>query len=414
MCTPDSGKVNISLGQEAYWLPCTTGSEADELMRMAQELRNQQDIEDIARQSNWTPQETRDFKPETATQTTCAIPFSIMQQADAVEETLFQLNHVRIGEPGCGENIRTNDGKRLFVPVRLLDFTGTVNLRMQEQAALELAEQSSANDFETACSGACQRFPLLSSVRVLVRTKAPGASEHAAASQNDSAEVTAVIVEAMTQLWEPRCAPNAAVLELSVVLPKLSEPSSRMIVARLRDITLAPHAGMVVQIDDTSIAADFVLVLIAVKEKSGGKQFGKGYRVITKNVIDCDIWQSGEDIPATRDCFSLCTMGNLLYYKLAPPRPGGIQYALSLVSNVGKGNFMIDYVESIALENVEDYKKLLRKLATLAYGAKFSDTPAKRPSWSPTRTPFAAKKVRKLAQSPTDASLPDREASRAM
>ena len=25
MCTPDSGKVNISLGQEAYWRPCTSG-----------------------------------------------------------------------------------------------------------------------------------------------------------------------------------------------------------------------------------------------------------------------------------------------------------------------------------------------------------------------------------------------------
>ncbi len=169
-----------------------------------------------------------------------------------------------------------------------------------------------------------------------------------------------------------------------------------MIVARLRDIS-APHAGMVVQIDDTAIAADFVLVLIASEKRSGGNQFIKGYRVITKNVIDCDIWQSGEDTPATRDCVSLCTMDNLLYYKLAPPRPGGIQYALALVSNVGNGNFMIDYVESIGLENVEEYT-----------------TPAKRHSWSPTRTPFAAKKVRKLAQSPTDASLPHREASRAM
>ena len=38
---------------------------------------------------------------------------------------------------------------------------------------------------------------------------------------------------------------------------------------------------------------------------------------------------------------------------------------MALVSNVGNGNFMIDYVVSIALENVEDYKKVLRKLATL-------------------------------------------------
>ncbi len=67
-----------------------------------------------------------------------------------MEETLFHLNHVRIGEPGCGENMRTNDGKRLFVLVRLLDFTGTVNLCMREQAALELAEQSSAAKFQIA------------------------------------------------------------------------------------------------------------------------------------------------------------------------------------------------------------------------------------------------------------------------
>ncbi len=70
---------------------------------------------------------------------------------------------------------------------------------------------------------------------------------------------------------------------------------------------------MVVQIDDTAIAADFVLVLIASKERSSGNKFGKGDRVISYPRTS-----SGEDIPATKDCVTLCTMENLLYYKLAP------------------------------------------------------------------------------------------------
>ena len=98
---------------------------------------------------------------------------------------------MRVSEPGCGENIKTNDGARLFVPVHLLDFAGSVTFRMREQAAFELSGYSSMEEFETACSEACLRFPLLASVRVLVRRKTGGASEHAPVSQTDPSEVTA-------------------------------------------------------------------------------------------------------------------------------------------------------------------------------------------------------------------------------
>ena len=140
---------------------------------------------------------------------------------------------------------------------------------------------------------------------------------------------------------------------------------------------------------------------------------GSGYRVINKNDIDCTIWNSGEDITSANDCVSICTMENLVHYKLAPPRPGGMQYALALVSRVSAatesrtGNVMIDYVEPITSDSVEEYKQILCKLATLANGATFAESPVKRASWSPERTPFQARKIRKLAQSPTDASLPD-------
>ncbi len=97
----------------------------------------------------------------------------------------------------------------------------------------------------------------------------------------------------------------------------------------------------------------------------------------------------------------------------ASPKPGGSQYAIALVSGFTAatesttGSLMIDYVGSDAPNNIEDYKMALRKLAALAKGATFAKSPAKKPSWSPTRTPLNAKRVRKLAHNSTDASLPD-------
>jgi len=355
-----------------------------------------------------------------ATQTSCAILQGILNQQEPAAETLFQLNHVRVCEPGCGENIKTNSGERLFVPVRLLDFTGVVHLRVREKAALELSGCSSVEEFVTACTESDLRFPLLASVRVHLRPKSSGASEHAGHSQSDTqetqatTEIQAIIVEAIPQLWDAAHAPNASVMELSKFLPHLPTPASRMVVARVRDITIAPHAGVCVKMnDDTEVAADYVLVLVAATEKSGGQKFGTGYRVITKKVIDCGIWDGDSDISVSADCVSICTMDNLVNYKMAPPKPGSMQYSLALISGLAPasqsktGTIMIDAVEPIATDHINDYKKALRKLATLAKSTAFSRTQMKRTAWSPNRSPFDARKVRKLAEHPTDASLPD-------
>ena len=104
--------------------------------------------------------------------------------------------------------------------------------------------------------------------------------------QSDSNEVSAIVVEATMQLCEPLCTPNNALLELYSMLSKLAMPSSRMVAARIRDITVAPHAGMSVKIDDTvSIGAEYVLVLIAATERSSGQSFTNGYRVVTKKIV---------------------------------------------------------------------------------------------------------------------------------
>ena len=414
MCSRVDGKVNVSLGQDAYWLSCDSGPKADRLTALGQESRSKQDVEEISAQ--WTPQEARNFKEEPATQTTCALLNTILNHSDSTEEMLFQVNHVRIMEPGCGENVKTNDGARLFVPVRLMDFTGVVQLRMRQQAALELSGMDSVEEFGKSCSEACLRFPLLSSVRVYVRPKPQGAAEHLAPSQSESSEVSAMVVEASMQLCDATCAPNNALLELYSMLSKLAMPSSRMIAARVRDITVAPHAGMSVKIDDTvSIVAEYVLVLIAATEISRGQSFSNGYRVVTKKVVDIDFWESGADISDAAECVSICTTDNLMYYKMAPARPGSRQYALALVSGFRAATesspciLMIDYVDSFDTSIIDDYKKMLRKLATLAKGATFATNPPKRPLWSPTRTPHSAKKTKKLSYHPTDESLSEME-----
>ena len=413
LCTPESEKVNILLGESAYWMSCDSGARADEMKSKAQYLRTQGNIEVISKARDWAPREAIYFKSEPATQTTCAILASVMSQGEPVNKTLFQLNHVRVAEPGCGEEIMAKDTERLFVPVCLLDFTGVVHLRLRKQAALELSGHSSAEEFQTVCREYCLCFPLLSSVRVLVRSKLGGVSEHTFSSQRESPAVETVIVESAIQLWDARSAPNNADVDLSALLQHVPMPSSRMVAARVRDISHASHAGMIVKKHGADIATDYLLVLIAIAEKSGGKQFGTKYRVLTKNVVDCDIWESGTDIPVAADCVSICTMNNLVHYKLAPSRPGTSQYAMALVSNLTPGSetrpasLMIDHVDPVGSSDIEMYKMVLRKLATLAEGALFSTTPTKRSYWSPTRSPWDAKKVRKLAYNATEASLPD-------
>ncbi len=55
-----------------------------------------------------------------------------------VEETLFQINHARIIEPSTNDQLLTNDNARLFVPVRTIDQTGALELRMREKVAFDL------------------------------------------------------------------------------------------------------------------------------------------------------------------------------------------------------------------------------------------------------------------------------------
>ena len=185
---------------------------------------------------------------------------------------------------------------------------------------------------------------------------------------------------------------------------------------RLGHIERSPHAGLTVH--GGRVSCECVLALVAATEKSKGNKFGSGFRVLTKNVRDCDPWGIAS---SPTDVFqgqlaSICTVENLTEYTLMPPRPGEPQHALVVISNVtdaaagGAGaTVTVEHVEQVGASAVADVAKMLRKLGTLARAMPAaSDGTQETQHWqSQESTPWTQRKARRLAMTPTDASIPD-------
>ena len=105
-------------------------------------------------------------------------------------------------------------------------------------------------------------------------------------------------------------------------------------------------------------------------------------------------------------------MSNVQYYTLSSRKGQLPTYAMVLVgsSHVTGGitTFMINKVQTLASTDVGAIQKLFGKLSLLGKKAAIAmDMSAKSPSasWSDDGTPFKAKKARRFALSPSDASI---------
>ena len=150
--------------------------------------------------------------------------------------------------------------------------------------------------------------------------------------------------------------------------------------------------------------------------------------MITKNVQDVGFGASSmkpEDCcpgHATGfDLVAICTEHKLTGYKMAPPRKAQMQYALVVVSNLrqasaaagvgepGRKTFMVERVQLLhGPDAVSACQKMLAKLKYARGEFKFEGTKRDRSVWSdmPATPTSTAKRVRRLSDSPTDASLP--------
>ena len=168
--------------------------------------------------------------------------------------------------------------------------------------------------------------------------------------------------------------------------------------------------------------------MVGTRTKSEFQRSGEGSRLVTRSVHDVGFGASSlkpEDCPSGHDTgfdlVAICTEHNLTDYKLAPPRKAEMQYALVVVSDLrrapaaagagepGRKTFMVERVQPLqGADAVSACQRMLAKLKYTRSEFKFEGTKRDRSAWNdmPTTPTSTAKRVRRLSNCPTDASLP--------
>ncbi len=425
-CNPQgAGKCEFKSSQTFFW-EVALGAYA-KLLRLQSQANEMMQAPASSITAEWQPSHSaRDFATEPALHSVCGWVAALIRPPAAGPDDnihgvddVFQINHCHVGIPGAGQVILTKDGKRIWLQnVRLMDATGSLIVSMRETAALALSGLASRDDFVHAHANDNISFPVLASVRVhLTRRKDAAESQGQEGGAAEPAFLDAVLVEAEDQDIE--IMPTSALLALRPVLKSLAGSTEDLKIARLQEISVLPHVGMVVN----GLKCELALVLAAATEKSEFQKFGDGYRLITKNVLDVGfgkVAMKPEDcranVTAKYDLVAICTEHNLTDYKMAPPRKAAAQYALLAISGVresaagaeelGRKTFMVDRMQ--LMDDVVACQKMLGKLAHARSEFNFEGTKCDRSAWSdqPETPVSSAKKVRRLSNSPIDASLP--------
>ena len=435
-CIPrGAGRCEFKAGQSFFW-EIASGTYA-KLARLQAGAKETVAAPASLITTEWQPtMQARNFAEEEAVLSVCGWVAALLRPppgggaSEPTGETLegadevFQINHCHIATPGPGEQLLTKDNERIWLQnIRIMDATGSFTVSVREKAALALSGLDTKEAFAQAHATDNISFPVLASARVhLARQKHPNASEIQGSGAAEPAKLNAVLVEAEDQNIDAM--PTSALLQLRPILAKLSLSTAELKIAKLQDFAVVPHVGMVVD----GAKCELGLVLVGATTKSEFQRFGEGYRLTTKNVHDVgfggsslkpDDCRPGHDTGF--DLVAICTEHNLTDYKMTPPRKAEMQYALVVVSNLrrapaaagaeepGRKIFMIERVQLLqGAHEVSACQKMLAKLKYARGEFKFEGTKRDRSVWSdmsatPTST---AKRVRRLSNCPTDASLP--------
>ena len=80
-------------------------------------------------------------------------------KAIEADTTFWQINWCYVHPPERGAQVCTNDNSRLWMPVKVEDDTGHINIYMREKAALDLSHTDSKDEFEAAWADDSMDFP---------------------------------------------------------------------------------------------------------------------------------------------------------------------------------------------------------------------------------------------------------------
>ena len=423
-CDMDGPKKVVKPDFERFrWAPCNVGPRWEQLTQKKDEvLDKEKTVTVISEIAEFEPKEAQDFINVPARHTTCGIlaatllsGVSLMSGSEDSNQTLWQINHVRVSEPSNSENLLTNNQERLFPLVLVSDRTGSVELRMREKAALELSGLGTKDDFINEAKTGGLNFPILCSLRVNVKRSN---------AEENSDDLSAIIVEAEPQLLDLTAMPNKSFQELQVLLNMLPLSSNRMIVAPVKAIKHSPHGGMVAEVDGKDHQCSCVLTFIVNNGKSRVEPLANGHRIISKEIWNISFNETTESHDSTApehadtkidgEFASFCTMDNVQYYSLSSTSGKKEPvYALVVISNVvrhgEKMMYMIDKVTKI--DTATERLELIRHLKKLSWplGPTEKDQEKRKSrtfSPSDSATPYANKKSKKMSLHPSDVSLP--------
>ena len=96
-------------------------------------------------------------------------------QAIESDTSFWQINWCHVHPPEKAAEVCTKDNSCLWMPVRVEDETGQLNIYMREKAALSPTRVESKEDFEVARADDTLDFPNKASIKVIRKPAAPRA-----------------------------------------------------------------------------------------------------------------------------------------------------------------------------------------------------------------------------------------------
>ncbi len=411
-----------------FWQACEQGDKATRLKAKATELlaKDKDSILVVTELPTFIPRESIDYINMQASLTSCKLLDYTLRGGTALLDSstkdatqydpgapehghLFQINNCRIIEPPKGQDYCTKDA-RLFPLVKVVDATGSIEIRMREKTVLDLLNIGTAQEFVELANEQALNFPILCSIRVYLSK-----------NKDSDYDLSAIIVEATSQdILAPKARPNTSMNFLLALLSTLPPDSDRMLVAPISQVDCKPHEGMIVVTEEGhSMKATSILSLIAHTGRSKIHNLSGGHKIISK-----DAWSipfngltfatppgapEHADSKLNGELASYCNMNNVQDYTLTARNPKETVYAMILISSVYKTGdlhtYMIDKVHIVQeIKPIISYMEQLSKFFNVEH---CHGKPNATPDWKEDVTPYKAKKPRALSLSPTDAPLPN-------
>ena len=223
-------------------------------------------------------------------------------------DTIWQCNWVRITEPSEGQNIKSSDGTRLWLPLTLRDESGFILLYITEQAVLKLANVFDAAEFEQLYSVGRLRFPFWASVKIWRRPSKASAAQPGTPEKQHNNDFDCFIVDTAEQ--DVTEAPS---LRSTMLLPMLNDSVDSVLPTTLGMVRKSEHYAMAVQYITQQIPPELtkaaskavagvsmlrpcsraIALVVSTKRSKVSPVGAGGHKLVTDDVVD--FLQEGSD-----------------------------------------------------------------------------------------------------------------------